>query len=144
MKLDRADIERRVPHADPMCLLDGVLHWDRHHIVCEAEPAGPDHPLARDGYVSSVIAPEYAAQAAAVHGALLESQTQPRAGVLAKLAQVDLLQARIPSGVGRLRVQADLLSREASGCLYAFDVSVAGAPVVRGRLIVAFTGWEGR
>lgn len=143
MKLARADIERRVPHAGRMCLLDGVLHWDRQHIVCQAAAPGADHPLARDGRVSSVIAPEYAAQATAVHGALLDAQARPRAGVLAKLAQVELLQAEIPSDAGALQVRAELLSREASGCLYAFEVAAAGQPVAHGRLIVAFNGGEG-
>jgi len=142
MKLHRADIERRVPHAGAMCLLDGVLHWDRKHIVCEAAAPGADHPLAREGRVSSVIAPEYAAQATAVHGALLDAQSHPRAGVLAKLAQVDLLRADIPGNTGALRVQAELLSREASGCLYAFEVGAAGQAIARGRLIVAFSSEE--
>ncbi|MFN3416411.1 MAG: hydroxymyristoyl-ACP dehydratase [Caldimonas sp.] len=142
MRLDRTDIERRVPHAGAMCLLDGVLHWDREHIVCQAAAPTADHPLAREGRISSVIAPEYAAQATAVHGALLDAHSRPRAGVLAKLAQVDLLRADIPHDAGPLKIQAELLSREASGCFYAFEVSAAGQAIARGRLIVAFNAGE--
>jgi predicted hotdog family 3-hydroxylacyl-ACP dehydratase len=142
MRLDRADIERRVPHAGAMCLLDSVLHWDSEHIVCQATAPTADHPLARHGHVASVIAPEYAAQATAVHGALLDAHSHPRAGVLAKLAQVDLLRADIPHDAGPLQVQAELLSREASGCLYAFEVGAAGQAIARGRLIVAFNSGE--
>lgn len=142
MTLDRIDIERRVPHAGAMCLLDGVLHWDRQHIVCRAAAPTAHHPLARGGRVASVIAPEYAAQATAVHGALLDAQARHRAGVLAKLSQVDLLRADIPQDAGPLRVQAELLSREISGCLYAFEVSTTDQAIACGRLIVAFHGLE--
>ncbi len=121
-----------------MCLLEEVLHWDRTRIVCQASAPSADHPLARDGRVASVIAPEYAAQATAVHGALLEGHAQPRAGVLAKLAQVDLLRPDIPGDAGALRVQAEMLSRDVSGCLYGFEVSANHQTICRGKLIVAF------
>jgi len=74
MTLDHAGIERCVPHAGSMVLLDAVLHWDATHIVCSAAAPNAGHPLARDGAVRAVTAAEYAAQAVAVHGALLEHQ----------------------------------------------------------------------
>ena len=34
--LDRAGIAARIPHAGPMCLLDGLLSWTNDEIVCRA------------------------------------------------------------------------------------------------------------
>lgn len=138
--LDRAAIERCVPHAGSMVLLESVTRWDADHIVCRALAPGRDHPLARRGTVPAVAAVEYGAQAAAVHGFLVERPAAPRPGVLAKLSDVELHSACIPADGGDLRVRARLLSRVAQGCLYDFDVACAGSVVVQGRLMVAFSG----
>jgi predicted hotdog family 3-hydroxylacyl-ACP dehydratase len=134
---DRAVIEQCVPHAGAMVLLDAISRWDALSIECTAPTPGAGHPLMRDGRVPAIAAVEYAAQAAAVHGALLDGHAAPRAGVLAKLSDCDLMAACIPSAGGRLDVKAELLSRGDAGCLYAFSVT-CGRPVVRGRLMVAF------
>lgn len=138
MMPDRHAIERMVPHAGSMCLLDAVTAWDAGHIACSAAGPGATHPLARAGCVPAIAACEYAAQATAVHGALLDDSHEPRAGMLAKLMDVHLHSPWIPAGAGPLAVRAELLSRSAAGCLYAFDVAGAGAPVASGRLMVAF------
>jgi len=138
MTLDRVDIERRVPHAGTMCLLDAVMQWDATHIACTAAVPGVTHPLAHNGMVPAVAAAEYAAQATAVHGALLGDQIVRRAGMLAKLSNVELHTACIPADDGPLTVRAELLSRGASGCMYAFEVTASRQPIASGRLIVAF------
>jgi predicted hotdog family 3-hydroxylacyl-ACP dehydratase len=142
LTLMRPDIERRIPHAGAMCLLDAVCHWDSERIVCEAWPRATGHPLSRRGRVPAIVAPEYAAQATAVHGALLDACCCPRAGRLAKLSQVELLSPDLPVSASPLRVQANLLGREASGCLYTFEVEGGSQTIARGRLIVAFMGRE--
>jgi predicted hotdog family 3-hydroxylacyl-ACP dehydratase len=134
--LNRAQIESCVPHAGTMCLLDAVTHWDATHIVCEAAAPTPDHPLARAGGVPAVAAVEYAAQATAIHGALLDDAT-PRAGMLAKLSDIELAPGCID---GALRVRAELLSRAESACMYSFSVHDARACCARGRLLVALGG----
>jgi predicted hotdog family 3-hydroxylacyl-ACP dehydratase len=138
MTLERAAIERCVPHAGAMLLLDSVAHWDASHIVCSAAAPGAQHPLAREGAVPALAAVEYGAQAAAVHGFLLERPAVPRPGMLAKLSGVQLHSACIPADRGALSVNAQLLSRVAQGCLYHFQVVCAGEPVAHGRLMVAF------
>ena len=138
MKLDRVGIERRVPHAGTMCLLDAVMQWDATSITCIACAPGATHPLARDGTVPAVAAVEYAAQATAVHGALLDTQVAPRAGMLAKLSEVELHTLCIPADRGPLNVRAELLNRGASGCLYAFEVAGNRQRIASGRLLVAF------
>lgn len=136
MRMARAEIEKLVPHAGAMCLLDEVTHWDPVSIACTSAAPGPGHPLARDRAVPAIAAAEYAAQASAVHGALLEQSSRPRAGMLATLMDVKLAARAIPEG-GALAIQADLLSRSAAGCLYSFEVSTGGKPLAAGRLMVA-------
>jgi predicted hotdog family 3-hydroxylacyl-ACP dehydratase len=138
MTLDRAAIERRVPHAGAMCLLDAVIQWDATHITCVACAPSALHPLARDGTVPAVAAVEYAAQATAVHGALLDTQDAPRAGMLAKLSNVELHMSSIPADGGPLNVRAEMLNRGASGCLYAFEIAGRRQRIASGRLMVVF------
>lgn len=135
----RAQIEQLVPHAGAMCLLDAVTDWDASHIACSSAAPGTAHPLAREGGVPAVAACEYAAQAVAVHGALLDGVQGARDGMLAKLTDVELSAAFFPVDAENVTVRAELLGRLATGCLYAFDVASAGQPVASGRLIVAFT-----
>ncbi len=135
----RAQIEHLVPHAGAMCLLDAVTAWDAAHIACTSAAPGPDHPLARSGRVPAIAACEYAAQAVAVHGALLDGVQEAGDGMLAKLSEVELGSAFFPAGTAPVTVRAELLGRLAAGCLYAFDVASTGQAVASGRLIVAFT-----
>lgn len=137
MKLDRAMIERLVPQAGAMCLLDEVSQWSTGNIVCTAGAPGPDHPLARDESVPAIASCEYAAQAAAIHGALIEHALAPREGVLAKLMDIELHAQAFPLG-GGVQVRANMLGRVATGCLYAFDVRAGELPICEGRLMVAF------
>jgi predicted hotdog family 3-hydroxylacyl-ACP dehydratase len=137
MKIDRIGIERLVPHAGAMCLLDGVNEWSEQEITCTSALPAPGHALARDGRVPGIAAIEYAAQATAVHGALLEQADGPRAGMLATLVDVRLHLPQIPGAGEPLSIRAGLLSRSAGGCLYSFEVGSGGAAVASGRLLVA-------
>ena len=136
--LTRSQIESRVPHAGAMCLLDSVQHWDAETIVCQAAAPTAAHPLARSQAVPALAAIEYAAQAAAVHGSLLDATDSPREGMLAKLSDVELCAATLDEAGGAITVRAEMLSRVANGCMYAFEVSDQRACVARGRLLVAF------
>jgi len=121
-----------------MCLLDEVQSWDATRIVCLAAAPTADHPLARGPTVSAIVAVEYAAQAAAVHGALLDGEARPRPGMLAKLTDVELAELVLGRAGGKLVVNAELLSRADSGCMYRFEVVEQRVCIARGRLTVAF------
>ncbi len=138
MILDRKAIERSVPHAGAMCLLDAVQHWDAAGIACTAAAPDTSHPLARDGVVPAVAAIEYAAQATAVHGTLLEGRPAP-VGMLVKLSHVEFQARRIAAANGPLTVHVTLRARDVFGCLYDFEVNGANHPIARGQLMVAFT-----
>lgn len=138
MKLGHEQIRQLVPQAGSMCLLDGVTQWDASSIDCSAAAPGPGHPLLRDGALPAVAGCEYAAQAAAVHGTLVDAAVTPKAGMLAKLMDVSLRNGCFSQSEGVLNVRAELVSSMDAGCLYAFEVAQDGQPVVSGRLIVAF------
>ena len=138
MTLDRAAIEACIPHSGSMVLLDAVVRWNAAVIVCSAAAPSAAHPLARRGAVAALVAVEYGAQAAAVHGFLVDPAA-PRSGLLVKLSDVHLNVPCIPADQGVLSVKAELLSRVAQGCMYDFDLACASLPVAHGRLLVAFT-----
>lgn len=137
--LTRAQIDACLPHAGAMCLLDRVEQWDETRIVCEAAPPTADHPFARAQGVPAIAAVEYAAQAAALHGALLDGNREPRRGMLAKLSDVALTAGWLDKSSSPLTVQAELLVRNTSGCMYSFMVHDEQGCRARGRLLVAFT-----
>ncbi len=137
--LTRAQIEGRIPHAGSMVLLDRLVRYDQTHIECEAAPPTPEHPLARAEGVPAVAAVEYAAQAAALHGALLDGNSEPRHGMLAKLSEVELVGRWLGGPSSPITVQAELLVRGMSGCMYSFTVHDEQGSGARGRLLVAFT-----
>lgn len=141
MRLDRTRIEALVPHAGAMCLLDEVTHWSPATISCSSAGPARGHPLARGGEVSAIAATEYAAQATAVHGALLESAQSPRAGLLATLVDVQL-GCGIRIGGPALSIEAELLGRSPAGCLYGFQVRTGRDAVAAGRLMVALLPQE--
>ena len=136
MKVDREILEQLIPHKGGMCLLSEVVNWDAASIVCTADAPVPTHPLARNGCVATIVAAEYAAQATAVHGALLANDHRPQEGMLAKLVDVHLEVSELPCV--RLTIQAEMMSRSVRGCLYQFDISAADQRMIRGRLMVAF------
>src|SRR5580658_11189609 len=70
--LDHNWIEQHIPHKGRMCLLDEVLSWDATRIRCRsATHRSPDNPLRQHGRLGAACGIEYAAQAMAVHGALV-------------------------------------------------------------------------
>ena len=144
--LDHAGIAARIPHQGRMCLLDRLLAWDAEAIECSA--AGhrdAAHPLRTPGGLLAPAAIEYAAQAMALHGALLagaEAGEQGRAavsahGYLASVRSVRLAVARLDRIAGELRVRARRLAGDGRQRLYAFEVADdAGRRLVDGRATV--------
>ena len=138
MNLNHADIERLLPHKGTMCFIDAVTDWDRETISCSAAAPSAAHPLVRNGRVSALVAVEYAAQATALHGALLDTATRPQAGMLATLRDVSLHCVWFPVNKNLLTIHAKLLSRTDGGCSYSFKVASDHQPIASGFLLVAF------
>ena len=72
MPLDRQWIERHIPHQGTMCLLDEVLTWNTQRVQCRSSThRNRANPLRAHDRLGAVCGIEYAAQAMAVHGALI-------------------------------------------------------------------------
>lgn len=132
--LNRDDIARRIPHQGSMCLLDTVLAWDKNQIRCQTlSHLAPHHPLLAHGRLGAACGVEYAAQAMAIHGALVAENDDsddsgdagsapPRAGYLASMRNVTLFVERLDTVVGPLTVNAERLTGDANTVLYSFTV----------------------
>jgi predicted hotdog family 3-hydroxylacyl-ACP dehydratase len=137
--LDRDWIASRIPHQGTMCLLDGVKSWDAEGIQCVASShRAPENPLRAHGRLGAACGIEYAAQAMAVHGALLAPADTgaPRAGFLVSVRGVQVNVARLDDIAEDLLVQARLIMNSENNMLYQFNVSAAGRLLLEGRAAI--------
>ncbi len=137
--LDHVWIARHIPHQGSMCLLDGVESWDGQSIRCRAvSHRAADNPLRAHGRLGAACGIEYAAQAMAVHGALLAppDSTGARAGYLVSARGVQLHASRLDDIAADLLVEASCLTRSENNILYQFSISAAGRPLLEGRAAV--------
>ena len=126
--LSRVQLAALVPHSGSMCLLDSVEDWSAESIRCRsATHRDPTNPLRRNDALSALHLVEYAAQAMAVHGALL-AQGGPQAGMLGVLRDVRLHAIRIDDLADDLIVVATRRLARADGLIYDFNVHVGDPP----------------
>ena len=152
--LDHDAIAARIPHAGPMCLLDQAVSWDESRIECTAFARPPRHPdaaarrrpeaylaalpLAQDGRLPASAAIEYAAQAMALHGRLLQegaTDAAPTRGFLAGLRSVRLHCRWIAEESPPLTIRVTRFAGDDVQVLYDFEVRAAG-PIAQGRAVV--------
>ena len=121
-----------------MCLLDRVAQWDGTSIVCTASShRALDNPLRAHGRLGAACGVEYAAQAMAVHGALLaQVDAAPRVGYLASVRAVELLVPRLDDLAGDLTITAERITGDANNILYRFTVAADGQTLLTGRAAV--------
>lgn len=135
--IDKARIAALIPHAGPMCLLDGVQGWDQTTITCFASShRAPDNPLAAEGRLEAVCGIEYASQAMALHASLTGNCDRPAAGYLASVRDVVCSVERLDLLEGDLLVSAELLIEEAARVIYRFHLTCDSKPVLSGRAAV--------
>ena len=136
--LDRAAIAARIPHQGAMCLLAAVVDWSETAISCSAvSHSDPANPLRAAGRLGAANGIEYAAQAMAIHGALLANvDDQPRQGYLTSVRNVSLHVARLDDLPGALDVRAERLSGDANNILYQFSLDHEGRCLLEGRAAV--------
>ena len=95
--LNHAEIAARIPHAGNMCLLDSMQSASETDIMCSAvSHQSPDNPLRSHGRLGAAVAVEYAAQAMALHGSILNADldisalNKAKGGRLINLRQLTL------------------------------------------------------
>ena len=125
-----------------MCLLDQVVAWDSQIVHCRASShRDADNPLRAHGRLGVACGIEYAAQAMAVHGALLAEATGqlapvPVAGYLAGVRGVQLHAIRIDDVEEDLTVRAERIMGDAGGVVYAFEIQAGERVLLSGRATV--------
>ncbi|MBK1838568.1 phosphotransferase [Azospirillum sp. YIM B02556] len=135
--MTRDELAGLIPHAGTMCLLDGVLAWDRSRIRCIARShRAPDNPLRHAGRLAALCGVEYASQAMAVHGGLTSGGERPPAGYLASLRDLACHVARLDDIAEDLIIEAENLTGEGSRMIYGFSVTAGGRELLSGRAAV--------
>jgi predicted hotdog family 3-hydroxylacyl-ACP dehydratase len=137
-ELDHGWIAAHIPHQGSMCLLGSVLEWDGQRIVCEAlSHTDPQNPLRDADRLGAATGVEYAAQAMAVHGALLaQTDAAPTQGYLTSVRGLSLHVDRLDDVAGPLRVTAERLSGDARLILYQFSLHCGERCLIEGRASV--------
>src|SRR2546430_8967757 len=118
MPLDRQWIEQHIPHKGRMCLLDEVLSWDAARIRCRsATHRSPDNPLRLHGRLGAACGIEYAAQAMAVHGALVAAS----AALASTVSSRERKSTRLDSSHSQISYAVFCLEKKTAGARQAAD-----------------------
>ena len=137
--LDRNWIAAHIPHQGSMCLLDSVESWNQEKILCYASShRATDNPLRSHGQLGIACGIEYAAQAMAVHGALLApaDDSPPRAGYLVSVRGVNMLVSHLDDIAGDLMIEAACIMTGENNMLYQFSVHADDKLLLTGRAAV--------
>jgi len=137
-RLGRDWLAANLPHAGAMNLLDAVVAWDSEHLTAVATGhTAASHPLRRGGELPIACAIEYAAQAAAAHGALLEARPSGP-GMLVAVRAVEFHASRLDDARPELRIAVEALGGGDTGVVYRFEVGAGPSVLATGRITVAF------
>jgi predicted hotdog family 3-hydroxylacyl-ACP dehydratase len=138
MQLDRRWIGAHIPHSGSMCLLDEVLSWDGTRIQCRsATHRALDNPLRAHGRLGAASGIEYAAQAMAVHGALVAPSTSaPTVGYLAGVRRVVLYVARLDDIETDLVINGERINGNETTVVYEFSVRAEAETLLSGRATI--------
>ena len=137
--LDHAWITAHIPHQGTMCLLDYVTRWDPQHIRCSASSHRLlNNPLRSRDQLGTACGIEYAAQAMAVHGALLAfpGSESTRTGFLLSVRGATLHTLRLDDLDSDLDIEAICIHSSGDNILYQFTLQAAGRLVLDGRAAV--------
>lgn len=132
-------IEQLLPHAGRMRLIDRIVSYDDHKIVCESDThQAADHPLAEAGVLSIVCGLEYGAQAMAIHGALLAASKPggARHGYLVAASDLRWTIERLDRCATPLVIEAASEFRSENQVAYRFELRAGGDTVLSGRASV--------
>lgn len=126
--IGKTELAALIPHAGSMCLLDAVEEWTAEWIRCTTSThRNAANPLRRGNSLAALHLVEYAAQAMAVHGALL-ANSGPQPGMLGVLRDIRLSVERIDDLPEPLIVTATRRLARNDGLIYDFVVELRGPP----------------
>lgn len=138
-ELNHAWIANHIPHQGTMCLLKKVQSWDNEKIVCVADSHRvQDNPLRAHGKLGIACGIEYAAQAMAVHGALLApaNSERPKVGYLVSVRNTIMSVTRLDEIAHDLLITAVCMMANESNMLYHFTLTANDQVLLEGRATV--------
>ena len=138
----REDWVDLIPHRDRMSLLDEVVAWNEGAIHARSQThRQSDHPLRSPEGLHAVHLIEYAAQATAVHGALLAragGEPPLAAGRLVSLRDIEVAMEWTDQVKSHLDIHAEQIAGNREGAHYQFRVLAVGTILVAGRMAVMY------
>ena len=138
LRVTKDGIAAVIPHAGDMCVLEGVLTWEADTIRCVTTTHhSPHNPMRVNNRLSAINGIEYAAQAMAVHGALVSrGSVTPRSGYLASVRDVMCFCRDLDEHAGELTVDARRLFGDGDHVLYEFKLQAGDTVLLSGRAAV--------
>jgi predicted hotdog family 3-hydroxylacyl-ACP dehydratase len=133
------DVAALLPHAGAMVLLDRVTDWDLQQIRCTATShRAITNPLRCADRLPALSGIEYATQAIAAHGALINGTTamHARIGLLAGARAVTLFADRLDDAMGVLTIGAQKMLVDGNRAIYAFVIEDERRRLLEGRATV--------
>ncbi len=146
--IDSQTIKTLIPHGEQMSLIDAVEFWDDARIQCTTKShQSPLNPLLDNGQLKSVLLIEYAAQAMAIHGALLhrslasEQKTakQQKLQVIGSVKNLNIHVDTFQSYTQIINIEATRLMTNETGAIYTFTASAGTTPIIDAKLILIST-----
>jgi 3-oxoacyl-[acyl-carrier protein] reductase len=137
LKLDHAWIAAHIPAPGRhVPARRGAVLGPAAHRLSQHQPSRADNPLRAHGRLGAACAIEYAAQAVAVHGALLQCPPASGSGfgMLTSARRVEFAVARLDDLAHELLVSAQRLHSDAVSALYSFALHDGERLLAQGRL----------
>ncbi len=136
--INREQLQTLLPHAGCMSLLNEIVHWDQSEIVAKTQThLDENNPLRFQRRLSATIAIEYASQAIAVHGSLVNAQRgEPRQGMIGSLINVTYDTTYLDDKENSLLIYASVLQQLDLIQKYHFKVCVQETILISGDILV--------
>jgi len=137
-------IQTHLPHQGSMCLLNQVLSWNADSICCQATSHRlSSNPLRYHNQLGAACGIEYAAQAIALHGALLTPEgATSRVGYLTSVRSVETWVKRLDDLDLPLTIKAERQGGDARMVIYSFSVLAGQRLLQSGRASVILDALE--
>lgn len=125
-------------------MISELVTWQETSIHCRSNRLGEaSNPLCDSGVLTSVLLIEYAAQAAGIHGALLnaggqhsQQRQQNQAAYIGSVKDIELLHPLVDNN-SPLDIYGECLMNNGAGAIYTISVQQQATLLLRGRLILS-------
>jgi len=147
--LEKHQIEGLLPHQGAMFLMDRVVAYDREKIICSTRShVQPANPLRHGACLPAHTSIEYAAQAAGIHGGLLNRDLFPdspaQMGYLAVISNTQWQVDRLDDLSEELIIHARRTAVTPGGRAYRVHIEHRGVVIMSGDMIIALEPTTGK